>query len=166
MLAVYLASALLFFVLSRYRMPSVPVLLIFASFAAVSLYDAVRARRYRFCLWGLAALVALFAIVHLDLTRENLYMAHFNLGNKYRDLGQWDRAVQSYGESLRINPGFVDTHVGLALAHEGAGRSEEAARHWRLVLAWSLERRDGGRAELARSHLREPEAEPQRSGPE
>ncbi len=155
MLAVYLGAALIFFVLSRYRMPCVPILLIFAAFTVVSFYDALRARNGRRCLLVLVGLAVLSSVVHLDLTSENLHMAYFNLGNKYRALEQWDRAVESYDKSLRINPRLVATRVNLARSYEAGGRREEAIRSWRTALAWAEKYRDARSLSLAQKHLRE-----------
>jgi tetratricopeptide (TPR) repeat protein len=165
MLLVYLASGLIFFVLSRYRMPVVPVLMIFAAHALERLYDSLRRRRLRFC--GLAAgwLLVLGLLVNLELGSENLHMAYYNLGNKYRDLGRWQPAIESYQRSLAISPGFVSAHNNLALAQEGAGHVEEAIESWRRVLARALEQGDPLRIERAKRHLRDLGAAPIETGP-
>ena len=154
MVGVYLASGLIFFVLARYRMPIVPVLMIFAAHALARIYRAARLRELRFCGLALGWLLVLGIIVNLELGSESLHMAYYNLGNKYRDLGRWQRAIDSYGDSLAINPGFVSAHNNLALAYEGAGRSEEAIEVWRGVLTWSVAQQDASRTERATRHLR------------
>ncbi|MDH3214479.1 MAG: glycosyltransferase family 39 protein, partial [Myxococcales bacterium] len=72
MIGVYLATALLLFVLSRYRVPVVPVLIVFTACGAMHLVDAARSRRLRDLALALAAL-ALFAVAtHVPLLRPNL----------------------------------------------------------------------------------------------
>jgi 4-amino-4-deoxy-L-arabinose transferase-like glycosyltransferase len=160
MLGVYLATGLIFFVLSRYRMPIVPVLMVFAAHALARIYRAVRRRELGFCGLTLGWLAVLGIGVNLELGSENLHMAYYNLGNKYRDLGRWQRAIDSYGASLAINPGFVSSFNNLALAYEGAGRVEEAIEVWQAVLGWSVQHGDVGRIERAKRHLRDLGVEP------
>jgi tetratricopeptide (TPR) repeat protein len=93
------------------------------------------------------------ALVNRDMGSENLYKAHFNVGNKYRALERWDEAIDSYGQSLSISPGFISAHNNLALAYEGADRLQEATETWRIVLAWSRKHGDTSRAERAVRHL-------------
>ena len=54
------ASALVFFVLARYRLPGMVILMPFAGMAVVRIYDAVRAREHALVVGSLAA-TALFA---------------------------------------------------------------------------------------------------------
>ena len=160
MIAVYFASALAFFVLSRFRIPVLPILFVFAAYALVEGFGLVRERRFKALALVLAWTALLGWVVHRDMGRENLYMAHFNLGNKYRDLGRFESAIESYSRSLAINSGFIATHNNLALAYEGAGRREDAIETWRRVLASSLEHGDARRTERAARHLRGLGADP------
>jgi tetratricopeptide (TPR) repeat protein len=153
MLGVYLAAALIFFVLARYRIASVPVLIVFAGFALTWLWDAIRARRLRaFALAGIA-LIGLAGLVHLPTGEDSLHMAYYNLGNKYLALERWDDAIESFEKSIAIRPGFVSSRNNIALAYEGAGRRQEAIEAWQGVFAWSVKRGDQARAERAYRHL-------------
>lgn len=154
-LAAYLGSALLFFVLSRYRLPAIIVLIPFGSFAAVDFCERISRRE-----WGAGAIrmvsIALLAgLVQLPLANERrMYMAYYNLGNKYRELERWDEAVDAYHASLAENPGAISTHNNLALAYELGGRREEAIEAWRTVGQIAMQTGDLRRAERAMRHLR------------
>ena len=161
MLAAYLAAALIFFVLARYRMPSVPLLFVFAAFTAVWLFDAARARAWRRLAGSLAALIVLAGVVHLPLGEGSLHMAHFNLGNKYMALSRWDEAIASFGRAIAIRPSFLSSYNNLALTFEGARRREDAITTWQWVLARALEQGDEVRAARARRHLRALGVEPE-----
>ncbi len=163
MVAVHLGAGLVFFVLSRYRIPVVPILTVFAAAAGVRLVSLLRRRAWRPVALALSALLVLSVVANRDMGAENLYMAHFNVGNKYRDLGRYERAIDSYGKSLAINPGFVSTHNNLALAYEGAQQREEAIARWRYVLEWSVEHRDTHRQERALRHLTDLGAPPEKT---
>ena len=82
------------------------------------------------------------------------FMAYFNLGNKYRDLGRNEEAIVSYDKSLAIAPDFISTHNNQALAYEGAGRREEAIEKWRHVHCWARDKQDSKRLDNAERHLR------------
>jgi len=153
MLAAYLAAALAFFVLSRYRMPAVAVLMVFAAVALVHLWDAAARRDWKPLALAVAGLAALVVLVNLPLKAENLYMAYYNLGNKYKSLSRWQPAIASYKKSLERNAGFVSTYNNLALAYEGAGEAQNAIEAWRLVLAISTQSGDSVRRERALRHL-------------
>jgi tetratricopeptide (TPR) repeat protein len=154
-IAVYLLASLLFFVLARYRLPGVVVLVPFAAFALVRGFDAVRAKEGRWLVGACAALAVLVALVHLPLesSEGRMHMAWYNLGNKYRELERWDEAIEAYRRSLALVPGAVSTHNNLALAYELGGRREEAIREWQIVAELGRRQRDRGRVERAERHL-------------
>jgi 4-amino-4-deoxy-L-arabinose transferase-like glycosyltransferase len=135
MLLTVLATLLIFFVLARYRMPAVPVLLIFAAAALVAIADALRAGRWRRVALCTLTLAAAAVLVHRPLLREDLSMAYYNLGNRYRELEQWPAAIGAYRESLRRGPGYISAENNLAIVYERSGQDAEAARAWQRVRA-------------------------------
>jgi len=136
MLGVHFGASLLFIVLSRYRVPVVPLLIVFAAAGAFWMLDALRGRRLRALAVALPALAALVALVHLDLAHENLSMAYYNLGNKYKSLGRWELAISRYQESLRRDPSYLPAWNNLAVTYEQTGVNDAAALEtWHRVLA-------------------------------
>ncbi|HEY5658537.1 MAG TPA: tetratricopeptide repeat protein, partial [Myxococcota bacterium] len=136
MLGTILTTLLLFFVLSRYRVPAVPVLAIFAAAGLVQLLDALHARRWKFVALAAALLVAFSFAVHLPILREDLSVAYYNLGNRYRELGRWEQAIGAYLESLRRDAGYISAHNNLAIAYERSGaHALEAIEAWERVRA-------------------------------
>lgn len=156
MLLVYFASAVLFVVLSRYRVPVVPLLAIFAATTVVSVWDFALARDAR----RLALAVALVAVaafaVHWRVPGEDLSMAHFNLGNAYKELGRFEPAVDEYTAALALDPSYLSTWNNLALVYErnGADR-EQIARTWQRLLALARAQGSGLHVERSERHLRE-----------
>jgi tetratricopeptide (TPR) repeat protein len=154
MIAVYLVTALAFFVLSRYRVPVVPLLLIFAAVGVVQAVERVRARDWRGLAVPAAALVALAAFVHVPFGPPSLGMAHYNLGNRYRELQQWDLAIEQYRAALEVDPAYISTYNNLAITlEEMGGRRADAILTWEHVLALAQEQGLDGHAERARRHL-------------
>lgn len=155
LLGAYAVSALLFFVLSRYRMPATLLLLPFGGFAVLDLLRLVRERAWRPLAGATVVLALLIAWVQLPLvTGPRLHMAWYNLGNKYRTLERYDEAIAAYHEALAEQPDAISTHNNLAIAYELGGRTDEAIAAWRRVLA--LGRRIGSErhVERAQRHLR------------
>jgi tetratricopeptide (TPR) repeat protein len=141
-LGIHFGASFLFIVLSRYRIPVVPLLIVFAAAGSVWIFDAVRARRLGALALAAPALAALVALVHLDLARENLSMAYYNLGNKYKALGRYELAVTSYQRSLERDPSYLPTWNNLAMTYEQSdGRDAEALETWQRVLVMAREYR-------------------------
>lgn len=81
--ASYTAGIVLFFNLSRMRLPVVPVAIVFASFALVSLFERARARDYRRMALPTAVALAAFPLTQLDLPRQTLDVRYYNLGTAF-----------------------------------------------------------------------------------
>ena len=153
-LGAYLISALLFFVLARYRLPAMILLIPFAAFATFDLIDRWRDRDTKRALLRVATLAALTVLVHFPFANENrMHMAYYNLGNKYRELERWDEAVAAYQDSLAENPRAMSTHNNLALTYELAGRKAEAIEAWQRVAAMAARVGDQRRIDRANRHL-------------
>lgn len=117
-LLVFAATAVLLVVGSRYRLPLVPVLAVYAGLGAASLFEAARARRLRdLAVLGVAAL-AVWGVSHLRRHEpthnfaEELAMSGASL-EKQED---WAGALATYEQSLASDPGYVP-------ALEGIGRT-------------------------------------------
>ena len=108
---VYMASVLLFFVTSRYRLPLLPLLLLFAGYGA------------RTCLlptWRRKALLALPALLLLanvgagSMDAEGEPQQHFWLGYAYEQKGMSANAIREYRTVLRRRPDHENGLLRLA----------------------------------------------------
>lgn len=148
------ATAVLFIALSRYRMPAVPVLAVFAAFALVSAFELVRAQQLRRLASVTALLLVATLAVNWRVPREDLSMAHFNLGNAYSELGRYEPAVREYSAALAGAPTYLSTWNNLALAYEESGADRElAARAWQRLLALAREQGSAKHAQRAEQRL-------------
>ena len=157
----HLIASLVFSVLARDRMSAVPALYLFASAAVCWLWDRLRSRRIRTLAMGLVGLGFAAWLVHLPLSRENLAMAYYRLGDRFAQLEQWDEAIEYFGRSLNRDPGAISTWSNLALAFEARGDSHRDAVHtWLRVL--DLGRHEDFRLHIERAerHLRDLGIEP------
>jgi len=107
------ASVILFYVFSRYRLPSVPPLMVFASAALSRGIGWCQERAWpRVAAAGLAvsALAWAWAPKELPLLASSLA----NLGTAYRVLGQPEKAVQTLEEAIHLSPAMPEPHFTLA----------------------------------------------------
>jgi 4-amino-4-deoxy-L-arabinose transferase-like glycosyltransferase len=145
---------LAFFMLSRYRLPAVPLLAIFAAFAGFHAIDAARERRFRRLL-AMAVCTGITAVgVNSTVTREDLTVAYYNLANRYKAQENWEPAIEAYGEAIRRNPRYLSAHNNRALVYEATGEHrEEAIAAWRYILAVGQQRKLDRYTERAERHL-------------
>lgn len=147
----YLLSALLFFTQSRYRLPMVPLLGLFAAHAAVTLAAAIRMRDLRRLSWIVPALAALALFVNRDPGHERGFEAQNAgiLGEMSLVAGRPDEAVDHFRRALDQLAGYggdtagdqhlrvaASCHYGIALARrDGAPvTAPDAIIHLRAAL--------------------------------
>ena len=153
-LAVHFATAVLFIALSRYRVPALPVLAVFAGVTPIALFDAVRGRQARLAASGAAVLAAAALAVNLGVPAEDLTMAHFNLGSVYDQRGQWQPAIDEYLASLEAAPAYLSTWNNLALVYEKSGAERELQiETWQRVLDLARAQGSALHVERATRHL-------------
>jgi 4-amino-4-deoxy-L-arabinose transferase-like glycosyltransferase len=110
-----------FFVNARYRLVVIPILLMYA--AAMLRWIFLQGRRKRFLRLGVIAgiLLLLYLIIYSPVPHINYRANYYNLGNAHRDLGQPEKALRCYDESIRISPVFYYGYLnkGKILARMG-----------------------------------------------
>jgi len=117
-LIVFAATAVLLVVGSRYRLPLVPVLAVYAGLGAVGLFDAARARRVReLVILGLVAL-AFWSLAHLrrHALTHNFAEEWAMTGASLEKQEDWTGALAAYQQSLAADSRYVT-------ALEGIGRT-------------------------------------------
>lgn len=127
----YLAGCLLFFVSSEYRLPVVPVLLLYAAHWLIDFAAKAASGAYR-PLLNSALLVCLVGlpINYRDAGAERLTrkrVDYYNFGTLYQRRGDLDRAEEMYRQALRIDPNFAPARSGLGSVLSREGRDNQAA---------------------------------------
>jgi tetratricopeptide (TPR) repeat protein len=118
------ASVTAFFVVARYRLPLVPVLMLLAASALV---EAVRLRRRKLGLAVCIAFgVALFANLPGYPRAPKDAMQLFNWGVVLEQGGQPDSAAEHYRDALQLAPALPEAHYNLGNLYRKAGRLQEA----------------------------------------
>lgn len=132
-----LATGLLFTVCARYRLPAVPLLLIFAAEGLRQCATCLQARELRRGGLLLLSLGAAFALVHtgvnpreVDPVRSAWLQGHVHLRN-----GEYGRAEQALLQALEESGEDADIYNSLGAARQRLGRDAEAEAAYLRALA-------------------------------
>jgi tetratricopeptide (TPR) repeat protein len=107
----YGLSIILFFVTARYRVPLVPFLLIYASYAVFWFVEMVRAHRIKEVALPMLVVAAMAVFFHTDLYGTHVVdysNIHLSLGNRFFDQGDYQKASEEFKQALIRNPENTD----------------------------------------------------------
>jgi len=144
-LVIYTATVVAFLVPARYRLPVVPVLILFASAGVLQVAQAVRARGFRtiagyVAIGGAVALVQATSLGGLErfrVTTEAKWQR--NLGVYYATPppagpSDWARAAEHFRESLQLDPDHPQSRLGLGHALVQLSEFDQAAKEYSLAV--------------------------------
>lgn len=138
-LAASLAAVVLFYFNSRYRMPSVPLLILSAAWLIAWLVRAAGRRDWKRVAAGIMAAILCHGFVSgREMIVVNRSAGHTFMGNHYMSAGEREKALAAFGEALRIEPESPLTRINYARALRLAGDREGAREHY--AAAWRLDR--------------------------
>ncbi len=146
MVGAYAASVVLFFVVARYRLPLVPLLVIFAAFAVARLLSPFEKRNEKFVSGRLpafvtAGFVAVLAAWPAYSADDQKAITETNLGVALQESGHPAEAIDRYRRAIALRPGYPPALSNLGTALRATGRVEEAVAAYGQALE-----RDGDRA--------------------
>ncbi len=146
MILIYLFSALVFFVASRYRLPAAPFLAIFAAYTVTCFYTQLRERRLRRLLTCAGLVAALLAGTHLLFRNEietidrwqRATRIHYSLrGNLFFKKGLYREAIQEFAKAVELEPGFAPAHNRLGMSYAALNDFDRAEKNFRKVIELS-----------------------------
>ncbi|MEO6594011.1 MAG: tetratricopeptide repeat protein, partial [Planctomycetota bacterium] len=163
------ASHLPFFVAGRYRVPILPLLLLFGAYGVCCVIGLVRARRFRGAVQWSIVWIAALAVAHVRLVdyRPDRGQYHFQRGDAFRRNGDLESALAEFRQAIATAPlpdAMAHNNLGATLLRQGKlleaiASCREAVRldpnylHARFNLALALA--NSGRDDLARTELEE-----------
>jgi len=130
----YMVSLLPFFVTSRYRLPVVPIMLIFAARAVWWTVDRVRNRRRRGWVGPAALFACSLVLVNLPLVDFTLGPSYATVGAVYRDMGRYEEAAEQFRLAMEASPGYDLAYSNLGSVLGRLGRFDEAEEVLRKAL--------------------------------
>lgn len=151
----FIVFALLFYVISRYRFPILPFLLLFTAFGVWEMIGFLRrGQRGRFLLFA-GLLVPMYLLVNRDPGLGRLSNPYYNLGAAYTVQKQYQPALAAYREALKISPSDYRIYYNLGNIHYDLGEWDQSVRKFQEALKlnadFTLARHNLATA-LARSH--------------
>ncbi|MBM3319376.1 MAG: tetratricopeptide repeat protein [Candidatus Eisenbacteria bacterium] len=134
----YAASIVLFFVLTRYRLPVVPMLLLFAAATLVAFVEEAakgcRGALLRRFLW----IVPFFALCNVNFYRLSASIgeaqSYYRLGIIHQSRGEAEQAVLAYRRSIELDPDYERSRLNLGELLAVTDRKEEAEALFREAM--------------------------------
>ena len=133
----YMFSVILFFVTSRFRVPVIPFLIIFASYSIYWIVEKIKNHQYQPFLVSLSLLVPLFLIINSNffkVNQQDLSRKYNNLGDVYSLKGWNDLALAAYQKGLEIKPNSAELHRNLGHAYYEKGYGDKAIEEYKLAI--------------------------------
>ena len=65
-------------------------------------------------------------VIALAIKNEPKILSFYNMGNAYSDLGDYENAIDSYRQAIKLDPTLSKPHNNLGLAYAALGRLAEA----------------------------------------
>jgi tetratricopeptide (TPR) repeat protein len=169
----YLISGLLFLVQSRYRLPAVPYLCLFAGFAVSCLKHALYQKRYRSVMAYLTVVVLSFSMVRFVYRVEINAMDRWQKATKIYyliearpafQMKKYGTAIAKLDRCLALAPNFSPAYNLRGKSHGMLGNSQDALRDFLTVIRLSPNMAEGyknigltylilGKKEAAKAYL-------------
>jgi Flp pilus assembly protein TadD len=135
---IYAGSVILFFIASRYRIPVIPVLLIFAAELVFWLKEKIQAREYKRTAAALAGIAVLIALCNHDLAaapKPPPAEFHLFLANSFSEQGKFREALPEYSAALALAPDQPDPYFQFGVLYARMDRPAEARAMFEKSLA-------------------------------
>jgi len=123
-------STLVFYNVSRLRIPAVPFYLLLSSVGIYALFQFIRARQFMRFIVAVAMIFGLIICLNISdvkKIRENDYAM---LGDAYFAKGMYGESISAFKNSLAIKPENAMAHYNLGISFSKKGKSEDAIRHF------------------------------------
>jgi tetratricopeptide (TPR) repeat protein len=133
----YMLSVISFFVASRFRLPVIPLLIIFASYSIYWLVEKIKNKQTRPLFVSLSVLIPLLLIANSNLfevNKPNLSATYNTLGIVYTQKGWYDSAISIFQESIKANPNSALPHLYLGHVNYQKGYWDEAIKEYKEAI--------------------------------
>lgn len=136
MLVAYAASVLLFYVFARYRLPLVPLLLLFAADGVSAMSAWLRTARVNAKAWMTAAVAATAVLCNWPILSASTMKAitETNLAVALQGDGQTDAAAEHYKRAIALQPDYAPAYNNLGVMQRATGHIDEAIATYRQAL--------------------------------
>ncbi len=143
----YLLLISLFFINARFRLPVVPLMIIFASYGFTYLLNIdKRIKSLKIHLIALIVGIVTFVFSYFPSPQAqsiNISGGLFNQGNYYLYKSDYKRAINLYKQLLKYNAQFPDAYLNLGVAYLRQGNGDSAEYYFRREMELFPNRADG-----------------------
>ncbi|MDI6826940.1 MAG: tetratricopeptide repeat protein, partial [Armatimonadota bacterium] len=128
----YFASYLPFFVTGRYRVPIIPFLLLFASYAISKTIRMLASHSWQSAAGWLLIWLALYKLASHNFAgyEPNLAKWHFDRGVRYERTNYIEDSIREYREAIMVKPNYADAHYNLGVVLARQGKVADALREF------------------------------------
>jgi Tfp pilus assembly protein PilF len=136
-LVVYMLSVVLFFVTARYRVPVIPVLILFSAYALDRFISMIKKGKTTELAKYLLVFLIILIPVNLEIpgySSENPGQAHYALGSVYSEKGDRVRAAEEFEKAIYYNPNLAEAYVNLGSIYGDQGEHELALQYYEEAL--------------------------------
>ncbi|MDD3643274.1 MAG: hypothetical protein PHQ19_07435 [Candidatus Krumholzibacteria bacterium] len=136
-LSASLASVMLFYFNSRYRMPSLPLLTVSAGVLLAWTFGAARRRDWKRLVAAAAAVVLWYGLVAgREMIAVNRSAVYTFLGNHYMSEGEREKGLEAFARALELEPQGGEATInyarGLRVTGDSEGALAQYERAWRI----------------------------------
>jgi len=129
-----LISLMLYFINTRYRLPAVPVLILFASYGMYTIYRLLLEKKRKALLYCVIGLAISYFFVTLRLIRASPENSYNNLGNIYMCKEMYNEALEEFKKAAELNPDYPAIHNNLGMLYRKLGRFDDAIRECKIAI--------------------------------
>lgn len=141
---VYLLTGLVFTPASRYRLPAVPSMVIFASYSLLWLVNQSRKKRKREVLLTILGLFFIFSLTRFTYKTEIVSLdkwqtatkIHYQMRGKLLfNRGLYQEAIREFEKAVTMEPDFAPAYDKLGVSHAILGHYDQAERYLRRFIS-------------------------------
>lgn len=125
----WMASTVVFFLFSRYRLPCLPAIILFSAIPVASLFEAFKGKNWRKGTALAILLAAALGAPRLIGFSPRMDLVHYNLALIYESQGQPQKAIHHYQEAVLTNPNDFLSCINL-------GNIAAQRNDWPQALRW------------------------------
>jgi tetratricopeptide (TPR) repeat protein len=130
---------ILFFVSARFRQPLIPILIIFAVYGVISLFDFIKEKNkikiitasIFFLIFFFVSNMNLLGVDHSRIQAEN----HLMFGNAFLRLKKLDQAALEFQKSIDQSPTFARGYVNLGMVQTNQNNYSDAVSNFEQALS-------------------------------
>ncbi|MGQ9603691.1 MAG: tetratricopeptide repeat protein [bacterium] len=135
---VYSFTVVMFFVVDRYRLPTMTALMVLAGFTLRSWIGWFLRRQYHRLAKTIGAFILIYAIVHINLFRINPLSGYaqswYRLGVAVESMGDIQKALKHYRKAAELDPKMKSVHVNIGIILSRMGRYDDGKiEFWKAI---------------------------------